>query len=592
MADYTIKDMLEAAGIKPSQASWKRLVAAGFSLDEPVSALQEPDSNHARLRKLEEIGATESDYKNWLKGQNAINVDAGLKGKEPMPNIFGAKGITRSLELKGAKQARKSAKPAAIPEGKITLKIITESIAEIPDANVRAAVAFNSLVPLRPVEVAKLKIDDIDFETGGFSYTDDRGTKVRAKLDLPEMALGILEEQANKARAAGHQNLFYNETMTKGAKPDSAFVKRMTDAVNAPGGLRDKMKPYEKAMGRPIKGVSDLRKLIPSIIANELGYAKETSAIMGHTSLDAIAGEMEGITAKHYVTGIITEEGSKSKQALRALQNAYADVLDLPNVNSLAGAMNLDVPRLTATGAPQIVVAKKGGSLAVKDTVKGEVTPEVRADIEAQREQATAIARQRAAEAEKATLETKLATAEEMAKPENIEKLKQAKKAELQMKQIEQEATAQAKAEIAAEKGAVEIDSDTKSKMSGLADFLDNIGKGLKAVAPVIPGVGMYFSGKAKAGEAEQLIEEGRSPVGAYASKAAEFAYEEFTVPGEAAAIAKSLGEVQPATAEEATTDPYSFTESEVGTIKESQGTEAEDAEKLRNFLEQDLIQP
>jgi integrase len=590
MADYTIKDMLEAAGVKPNQASWKRLVEAGFNLDEPVSALQEPQTKHARLQKLAEVGAAEGDYKNWLKGQNAINVDAGLTGKEPMPNIFGAKGIARSLKLPGSQQARRTRK-IKVPEAKFSLKELTKAIAQVEDPNIRAGLAFNALVPLRPIEVAKLRIDDIDFETGGFSYTDDRGTKVRAKLDLPEMALGILEEQANKARAIGSETLFYDSN-TKLKDPAAKFRQQMTDEVKAPGGIRDIFAQYEKQMGRKIRGVSDFRKIVPSIIANELGYKDVVSKILGHSSLDAIAGEMEKVTGASYVGEVFSVDGrntTRTFDALRAIQNGYARSLELPTVNALAGAMNLNVPSLTTEGAPLINVVEHGESTSPQNTVKGEVTPEVRASIEEQQKAANAEAQARAAKAEQEALTAKIAKAEEMAKPETQEKLKAGMRAEAEMKQIEKNL----KAEVADEmKPKVEIDSDTKSKMSGLADFLDSIGKGFKVVAPALPGVGLYYSGKAKAEEAEKLIEQGSSPIGAYVSKAAEFAYEEFTVPGGAAAITESLGEVQPATAEEATTDPTSFTESEMGIIQKSQSTPEEDAQKLQNFLEQDLNQP
>jgi hypothetical protein len=57
--------------------------------------------------------------------------------------------------------------------------------------------------------------------------------------------------------------------------------------------------------------------------------------------------------------------------------------------------------------------------------------------------------------------------------------------------------------------------------------------------------------------------------------------------------MAEMLGDVQPATEEEALQDPEAFTESDVGMIRrEQKKQELEDADKLQNFLEQDLIQP
>jgi len=471
----TVRDVLEQGGLTPKNVGWQRVVEAGFDLDAPASSLNDVDTDHKKLRKLGELGS-ESDFKSYLKGQNALNQLASNVNASPALNVFGAKEVARNLGIESAQQARRTAKFERVPEGKVSLKLISQAISEVPDPDVRAALAFNALVPLRPVEVAKLTVDDVDFDTGSFTYTDDRGNKVRAKLDLPEFALGILENQARIAKEQGRKNLFYDENV-KGATP-AKFRERMTGAVNAKGGLRDLLKPFAGQMGREIKGASDFRKLIPSIIVNELGYGKEASQIMGHTSLEAIAGEMQGITAKHYVSDIMTDEGTAAKKALRSLQNMYGEVLGLGTVNELAGVFRLSVPTLTEKGATKIKVVPAGSNVSVRATQDGVIDENVKADIEKQRSAANAEAAKREAEASRAATEAKIAEAEELSKPETQEKLVEAEKAKIRIEEATKQARAKAKAEIDAETSKTPtLDDEGKRAFQDLAEFFKGFGK-------------------------------------------------------------------------------------------------------------------
>jgi integrase len=327
-------------------------------MDSPWDSIKDTDF----LTKLNEVGS-ESNFTSLNTIENELKAAASAADTPfPYTTVFGAEGKARKgLGLEKAKQARRTKAFKGVPEAKQSLKALTEGIAAIPDPQTRAAVAFNALVPLRPGEVAGIKIDDIDFETGSFKDAYRRVNKIRNELDLPEVALEILRDAADVARQEGRDTVF-NTTTTK-----------MTKAINIEGGISDRFKPFEKDMGRPLQGASDIRKIIPSIIANELGYGEEASVIMGHKSFDDTVDGMKSITRKHYASQIITGEGTTAKQALRALQNMYGEVLGLSTLNELPASMGVQAKGLTIEGAPKLAVIPKGAEI-VGTQVQGTLT--------------------------------------------------------------------------------------------------------------------------------------------------------------------------------------------------------------------------
>jgi len=336
----------------------KNIEAAGLTMDSPWDSIKDTDF----LTKLNEVGS-ESNFTSLNTIENELKAAASAADTPfPYTTVFGAEGKARKgLGLEKAKQARRTKAFKGVPEAKQSLKALTEGIAAIPDPQTRAAVAFNALVPLRPGEVAGIKIDDIDFETGSFKDAYRRVNKIRNELDLPEVALEILRDAADVARQEGRDTVF-NTTTTK-----------MTKAINIEGGISDRFKPFEKDMGRPLQGASDIRKIIPSIIANELGYGEEASVIMGHKSFDDTVDGMKSITRKHYASQIITGEGTTAKQALRALQNMYGEVLGLSTLNELPASMGVQAKGLTIEGAPKLAVIPKGAEI-VGTQVQGTLT--------------------------------------------------------------------------------------------------------------------------------------------------------------------------------------------------------------------------
>jgi len=339
----------EALAIRKVPAALrKNIEAAGLTMDSPWDSIKDTDF----LTKLDEVG-TESNFTSLNTIENELKAAASAADTPfPYTTVFGAEGKARKgLGLEKAKQARRTKAFKGVPEAQQSLKALTEGIAAIPDAQTRAAVAFNALVPLRPGEVAGIKIDDIDFETGSFKDAYRRVNKIRNELDLPEVALEILRDAADVARQEGRDTVFNTSTA------------KMSKAINIEGGISDRFKPFEKDMGRPLQGASDIRKIIPSIIANELGYGEEASVIMGHKSFDDTVDGMKSITRKHYASQIITGEGTTAKQALRALQNMYGEVLGLSTLNELPASMGVEAKGLTLEGAPKLAVIPKGAEI-------------------------------------------------------------------------------------------------------------------------------------------------------------------------------------------------------------------------------------
>ena len=377
----TIREAIEGAG-KPLTTSKgapnkfaKNIEAAGLSLDDPWSSIKD----ESFLRKLNEIG-TEGNFVSLLTVENELRRLSSV-GDIPFPysDVFSPEGKARGLKdaegnfLEKASQARRTKKFKAVPEAKKSLTALTEGISVIKDPRTRAAVSFNALVPLRPGEVAGIKVDDIDFETGSFKESYRRVNKIRNELDLPEVALEIIRDAAEKAKAEGREYVFLDKNVKDPKKATGNFVSKMTTGMKAPGGVIERFKPFEKAMGRAVAGASDIRKIIPSIIAMELGYTTEASAIMGHASFDETIDGMKGITRKHYVSQIITDEGTTAKQALRALQNMYGEVLGLSTLNEIPVSMGVDAAGLTREGAPRLTVIPKGSEI-VGTQIQGTLT--------------------------------------------------------------------------------------------------------------------------------------------------------------------------------------------------------------------------
>ena len=496
----------DALGIRDVPASLKKNIeAAGLTMDSPWDSIKETDF----LKKLDEIGS-ESNFTTLTSIENELKSTASVSDiPYPFTTVFGAEGKSRKLGLEKAKQARRTKAFKGVPEAKQSLKALTEGVAAIKDPMVRSAVAFNALVPLRPGEVAGIKLDDIDFETGAFKEAYRRVNKIRNELDLPEVALEILRDAADTARAEGREYLFLGKDVKDPKKATSTFVNRMTSAVKAPDGIGLRFKPFAKEMGREVAGASDIRKIIPSIIANELGYKSEASAIMGHSSFDETIDGMKSITRKHSASQIITGEGTTAKQALRALQNMYGEVLGLSTLNELPASMNVEAKGLTNSGAPKLAVIPKGAEI-VGTQVQGTLADadlDLIDDIrEARRQELKLTATE--SEAKRLKLEAEMGDLDEAAlrakvqREEKTRAIRADERAKLSSTVASSDETFPGMSDKAAAKG-VNTDSLVSKMLDKLGKSLDTVAKipGAKKVLPIAAATSGYIAGKSEAEE-------------------------------------------------------------------------------------------
>ena len=452
-------------------------------MDSPWDSIKDTDF----LKKLNDIGS-EANFTTLTSIENELKSTASVSDiPYPFTTVFGAEGKSRKLGLEKAKQARRTKAFKGVPEAKQSLKALTEGVASIKDPMVRSAVAFNALVPLRPGEVAGIKLDDIDFETGAFKEAYRRVNKIRNELDLPEVALEILRDAADTARAEGREYLFLGKDVKDPKKATSTFVNRMTSAVKAPDGIGPRFKPFAKDMGREVAGASDIRKIIPSIIANELGYKSEASAIMGHASFDETIDGMKSITRKHYASQIITGEGTTAKQALRALQNMYGEVLGLSTLNELPASMNVEAKGLTSSGAPKLAVIPKGAEI-VGTQVQGNLTDadlDLIDDIrEARRQELKLTATE--SEAKRLKLEAEMGDLDEAAIRAKVRREEKTKAI-----RADERAKLSPTVEAGPSSVSLELEDDLKKNGFSFSSLLDSL-TGKKTLGALIGGASVY----------------------------------------------------------------------------------------------------
>ena len=384
--DYINKSDPKTGEIKTSiNPLYKKLEKIGIKPNDPFSVLQDIEVNEKLAKSVGgksgvagsntfvALGTIEKAF------QDMWNVNA--EGSYPFKTMYGASGVLQKtpdllLKYPQVQQPRKTKKLKNIPPPEIVLKNLTEGIARVPDANTRAALAFMSLVPLRPSEVASLQSDDIDFKLGRIKESWQRKNKLRNPIELPELALEILRAQ----------NVLIDLPIdTEDTKPflfGKVTARDMTAAFNKhinplfTGTIPDfKMQgesvTYEDVFGRKLRGSSDIRKLVPSVMASETfspgaNLSKYIKKIMGHDKYDELIGDLADMSKKFYLSPVYKENlESGPRLALKALQNTYAKTLNLNNVNELSTSFRLNIPRLTGKDAIKIPIVdpKAGGRI-------------------------------------------------------------------------------------------------------------------------------------------------------------------------------------------------------------------------------------
>jgi len=305
--------------------------------------LQSTHTNSATFTNLQAIERETRTFYNKNKG--AVEGLVRYPFSDDAVRITGDGGIARSFGKKDdnpkAYQVRGTQKFKKVPKASITIPKILEAISVVKDDATRAALTFNVLVPFRPGEVAELLIEDIDFNTGYISeYT--RGNKTRPGLQVPRVALEILRDAAEDAKAKGSDKVFSGVTVSK-----------MTTSLKKEGKIVDLFKGSKASLGREIKGVKDLRKLVPSVLALELGKdAGVISQLLGHEEIGAIIADLNNMTKGYYVSPVDVDENAAT-EALETIQNIVGKNTNAQTLNEIPLAFRVSAINLTQEGAEQ-----------------------------------------------------------------------------------------------------------------------------------------------------------------------------------------------------------------------------------------------
>jgi len=448
-----------------------------------------PFSSIGEAANLELLAQEKGEpFKALTTVQNAVNKAAAAQDIEnPFPD-YSAKA--QSAGLVEGKQKRGSLAFKGVPESKFSMPAILEAIKNIEDPDTRAAVAFNALIPLRvggENGLTSLTFDDIDLDNGVIRAAGS-GKKYRPEIVLPPVARAILEDQAAQAKAQGRSRIF-NTTREK-----------MTKAVNAPGGMRDAFAEFERRMGRKLAGIKDLRKIIPSILAYELGYKNLVSKILGHESPSAIMGEMAKMTSDYYTSPVFKiDEVEPETVALRAVENIFASTANMEDLRELPLEMNVSATKVTESNQKFPVVPQ--GQDLLEGSTPIPSTPEDEEILQARREKQLKEIAAQGAEAEAREEAARTLAQEERLKqaqltPEQEEKL-------ARQRLSRQEATQKVKTEAEAEERKAAQNAvnakvqpnpnamESARARKALMDQIKNVGgKALK-------GLGIYATGEA-----------------------------------------------------------------------------------------------
>tara|TARA_R100000008_G_C3580401_1_gene168115 strand:+ start:64 stop:2331 length:2268 start_codon:yes stop_codon:yes gene_type:complete len=385
------------------------------------------------------IGYTENlveAYYNTFKGRFT-----DVEKNYPFEKIGNEGGIARSF---GNKKNNPKAYPIrgtnafeAVPRASITIPKIVEAIQAITDPEVKAAVTIKMLVPFRNTEIwgkneASLKVGDIDFEEG-YASSFTRGKKTRPSVRFGTLALEILRDSAEKAIALKAEELGISvedlKTKTEYASVlDNIFIfpnvndTKVKKGLMEEGDLAGKFRENKPLMGRLIKGPSDLRKLMPSLLAKALGAdAGTVSKILGHGEDINLAGNLEAMTTTFYVSEVDDPDFDPKRKAYDTLEHMVARETGATTLNELAANLNVGASRLIAEDAPAYEVPDKPTS---PSRIQAEQTPEQKAAVAAKARESAARSERNIARLgfETAQFETQRIQEQEKVTPEAIVK--------------------------------------------------------------------------------------------------------------------------------------------------------------------------
>ena len=435
--------------------------------------------------------------------QNSINSTAAAQDIQPPFPDYSEKA--QSAGLVGGKQKRGSLAFKGVPEAKFSMPAIMDSIKKIDDPNTRAAVAFNALIPIRvggENGLTSLTFDDIDLENGVILEAGS-GNKFRPEIVLPPVARSILEDQAREAREQGRSRIF------------DTTREKMTKAVNAPGGMRDTFAEFERRMGRKLAGIKDLRKIVPSILAYELGYTSLVSKILGHESASAIMGEMAKMTSDFYTSPVFKiDEVEPETVALRAVENLFADTANMGDLRELPIEMDVSATRITSSNE-KIPVVPQGqdlleGSKPVPSTPEDDDTLKLKQE----QRQSEIKAKTAQADAEREAAET----ARQQAIVDRGPISEEAARVQAQEQEIKNQARRDIREQKTAETAAAEKQQareDLKGFFERANEALSKLPPPVKKAIPIVGTAASLLAAESKRQEAMAAAEEGRPIVAA-----------------------------------------------------------------------------
>jgi len=480
-----------------------------------------------------------------------------------------AKGVRTTVQATGKATLRfKELKFAPLPEnigvgGKFDsilsddgLKAITRGIASIPDPNVRQAV-WVGIFGSRGTATANIALNKRIAAASGqrTQYYDPKtkilyGMETNTRKGLPPtrtldgLTTALLSNRWDDASQAKEIRIFKDVTSSD-----------ISDALRTYVFTEDNFPTTEiDRLGRQPVGITDMRKLIGSWMANRLGNANLADGLLAHTGGDDIDELVSTVGRRYYLT--IEDDPKKYGEFMERAVQEWMKEVGATDYQDFANKLGFQTA-FEKTGVPQLKNFAEIDSKASEGFVAKEGDPEVKSTVFVELSEAQKASNEEAAIAHNKEAAQRSATTASQLKTEQL-------KADLENEQLQQDlaekqANAPSKSEIK-QTNALNKIKDTSSEGFGdviggaLDDFFefldsDEVKKLKGFVAPLVKPsalvTGAVTAGttaldvQAREAEAQQDIAQGKSPLAARLQQGIGFGVA-LTPPG----AVKEIGEV------------------------------------------------
>lgn len=257
--------------------------------------------------------------------------------------------------ITGVVQARDTKKFKSVPPPeKVWPEIITAAQEIANDVNYGPEFArvflLTSILPNRAIDLTQIHITKAGAESGEatrpYLYKRDgvfsitlpseigRGQKGFPTYKMTEFLSNLLEPNYKDVLAKGGSKLFSDKITT-------ASLTRATNKYFKP-----KMDKYIDDLGRPVRGISDLRKISSSTIAKHprINNPDIASQLLGHGSDGSYVEGLSKIDTKHYISDIAgVGADERVQKTLRMYENLIADVLNYEDINEIARSAGIPI---------------------------------------------------------------------------------------------------------------------------------------------------------------------------------------------------------------------------------------------------------